>query len=138
MRHNVSICQIHFLSAFILCPSTVTFVIDLTLQLLTSHHQVPNIPLPQQPEMPQGAGASLLTNSPWEFPRNRVDLQVILGSGAFGLVMKGQAQGIKGCVGKMYVAVKIVKGKALKTSTCFTPWQKGERNWRIFNNYSSK
>ena len=25
--------------------------------------------------------------------------------------MKAQAQGIKGCVGKMYVAVKIVKGK---------------------------
>lgn len=34
----------------------------------------------------------------------------MLGSGAFGLVMKAQAQGIKGCVGKMHVAVKIVKG----------------------------
>jgi len=49
-----------------------------------------------------------------------VDLQVVLGSGAFGLVMKGQAQGIKGCVGKMYVAVKIVKGKSLISATC--PW----------------
>ena len=61
--------------------------------------------------MEQGATASQLSNNPWEFPRNRVDLQVVLGSGAFGLVMKAQAQGIKGCVGKMYVAVKIVKGK---------------------------
>lgn len=52
-----------------------------------------------------------LSNNPWEFPRNRVDLQLVLGSGAFGVVMKAQAQGIKGCVGKMHVAVKIVKGK---------------------------
>lgn len=83
------------------------------------NHHVPNIPLPQ-PDIPQGAEASSLSNSPWEFPRNRVDLQVVLGSGAFGLVMKGQAQGIKGCVGKMYVAVKIVKGKSLISATC--PW----------------
>lgn len=61
--------------------------------------------------MEQGATASQLSNNPWEFPRNRVDLQVVLGSGAFGLVMKARAQGIKGCVGKMYVAVKIIKGK---------------------------
>ena len=80
-------------------------------QLLPSNHHVPNIPLPQQPELPQGAEATAIYNSPWEFPRNRVDLQMVLGSGAFGLVMKGHAQGIKGCVGKMYVAVKIVKGK---------------------------
>lgn len=73
-------------------------------------HHVPNIPLPAQPEIPQGAESGLLCNNPWEFPRNRVDLQLVLGSGAFGLVMKAQAQGIKGCVGKMHVAVKIVKG----------------------------
>ena len=79
-------------------------------QLLPSNHHIPNIPLPQQPELPQGAEATAIHNSPWEFPRNRVDLQMVLGSGAFGLVMKGHAQGIKGCVGKMYVAVKIVKG----------------------------
>lgn len=72
-------------------------------------HHVPNIPLPAQPEIPQGAESGLLCNNPWEFPRNRVDLQLVLGSGAFGLVMKAQAQGIKGCVGKMHVAVKIVK-----------------------------
>ena len=79
------------------------------LQLLV--HHIPPLP---QPEIPQGAEASAISNSPWEFPRNRLDLQVMLGSGAFGVVMKAQAQGIKGCVGKMYVAVKIVKGKPVK------------------------
>lgn len=78
-------------------------------QLLT--HTIPNIPLPHQPNVEQGATASQLSNNPWEFPRNRLDCQQVLGSGAFGLVMKAYAQGIKGCVGKMYVAVKIVKGK---------------------------
>ena len=86
-------------------------------QLMSNNHHIPNIPLPQQPEIHHGAEAIALYNSPWEFPRNRVDLQMILGSGAFGLVMKGQAQGIKGCVGKMYVAVKIVKGKALECTS---------------------
>ena len=86
-------------------------VIFLISQLLT--HTIPNIPLPQQP-VDEGATASQLSNNPWEFPRNRVELQVVLGSGAFGLVMKAQAQGIKGCVGKMFVAVKIVKGKVSK------------------------
>ncbi|XP_020611511.1 fibroblast growth factor receptor 2-like isoform X2 [Orbicella faveolata] len=78
-------------------------------------HTIPNIPLPQ-PLVEQGATASQLSNNPWEFPRNRVDLQVVLGSGAFGLVMKAQAQGIKGCVGKMYVAVKIVKENDSETA----------------------
>ena len=99
-----------------------TPVFILISQLLNDHHHIPNIPLPQQPDMPQGAEAISLSNSPWEFPRNRVDLQVVLGSGAFGLVMKGQAQGIKGCVGKMYVAVKIVKGKILKSASCRFFW----------------
>ena len=85
-----------------------SFIICFLSQLLV--HHVPNIPLPAQPEIPQGAESGLLCNNPWEFPRNRVDLQLVLGSGAFGLVMKAQAQGIKGCVGKMHVAVKIVKG----------------------------
>lgn len=84
--------------------------------LMSNNHHIPNIPLPQQPEIHHGAEAIALYNSPWEFPRNRVDLQMILGSGAFGLVMKGQAQGIKGCVGKMYVAVKIVKESDSETS----------------------
>ncbi|XP_078378637.1 fibroblast growth factor receptor 2-like isoform X1 [Oculina patagonica] len=78
-------------------------------------HTIPNIPLPQ-PNVEQGATASQLSNNPWEFPRDRVDLQVVLGSGAFGLVMKAHAQGIKGCVGKMFVAVKIVKGNDSETA----------------------
>lgn len=70
--------------------------------------------LPSQPESSlevlQGATANPLSNSRWEFPRDRLDLQVILGSGAFGIVMRAQAAGIKGCVGSLKVAVKIVKG----------------------------
>ncbi|KAJ7390038.1 hypothetical protein OS493_027563 [Desmophyllum pertusum] len=79
-------------------------------------HTIPNIPLPHQPNVDQGATASQLSNNPWEFPRNRLDCQQVLGSGAFGLVMKAYAQGIKGCVGKMYVAVKIVKESDSETA----------------------
>ncbi|XP_066029394.1 fibroblast growth factor receptor 2 isoform X1 [Pocillopora verrucosa] len=78
-------------------------------------HNIPNIPLPQ-PNVEQGASVAQLSNNPWEFPRNRVDLQLVLGSGAFGVVMKAQAQGIKGCVGKMHVAVKIVKESDSETA----------------------
>ncbi|PFX30405.1 Tyrosine kinase receptor Cad96Ca [Stylophora pistillata] len=78
-------------------------------------HTIPNIPQPQ-PNVEQGASVTQLSNNPWEFPRNRVDLQLVLGSGAFGVVMKAQAQGIKGCVGKMYVAVKIVKESDSETA----------------------
>ncbi|XP_032222346.1 fibroblast growth factor receptor 4 isoform X3 [Nematostella vectensis] len=55
------------------------------------------------------ATANPLSNSRWEFPRDRVKTSVVLGSGAFGVVMKADAQGIKGCVGSLPVAVKIVK-----------------------------
>lgn len=55
--------------------------------------------------------ANPLSNSRWEFPRDRVRSSVVIGSGAFGMVMKAEAQGIKGCVGSLTVAVKIVKGK---------------------------
>ena len=50
------------------------------------------------------------SHSRWEFPRERLKLGPVLGSGAFGVVMKAQAEGIKGCVGSLPVAVKIVKG----------------------------
>ena len=54
--------------------------------------------------------ANPLSNSRWEFPRDRLRSTVVLGTGAFGMVMKADAQGIKGCVGSLPVAVKIVKG----------------------------
>ena len=46
----------------------------------------------------------------WEFPRDRLRLSTVLGTGAFGLVMRGDAQGIRGSLGKVRVAVKMVKG----------------------------
>ncbi|XP_031565841.1 fibroblast growth factor receptor 4-like isoform X2 [Actinia tenebrosa] len=72
--------------------------------------------LPSQTRVPDGPSsnslestANPLSNSRWEFPRDRVRSTVVLGSGAFGVVMKADAQGIKGCVGSLTVAVKIVK-----------------------------
>ena len=47
----------------------------------------------------------------WEFPRARLRLSTVLGSGAFGMVMRGDAQGIRGSSGSVKVAVKIAKGK---------------------------
>ena len=49
----------------------------------------------------------------WEFPRVRLRLSTILGSGAFGMVMRGDAQGIRGSSGSVKVAVKIAKGAKL-------------------------
>lgn len=47
----------------------------------------------------------------WEFPRDRLTVTTVLGAGAFGVVMRGLALGIKGSVGKITVAVKTVRGK---------------------------
>lgn len=47
----------------------------------------------------------------WEFPRDRLTITTVLGAGAFGVVMRGLAQGIKGSVGQITVAVKTVRGK---------------------------
>lgn len=49
----------------------------------------------------------------WEFPRDRLTITTVLGAGAFGVVMRGLAQGIKGSVGQITVAVKTVRGKCL-------------------------
>ena len=46
----------------------------------------------------------------WEFPRERLRLSTTLGTGAFGMVMRGDAQGIRGSTGIVKVAVKIPKG----------------------------
>lgn len=45
----------------------------------------------------------------WEFPRERLRLSTTLGTGAFGMVMRGDAQGIRGSTGIVKVAVKIPK-----------------------------
>eukprot|EP00794_Sanderia_malayensis_P001177 gene1177-547_t len=45
----------------------------------------------------------------WEFPRDRLRLSTVLGTGAFGKVMKGDALGIRGSLGRVKCAVKMVK-----------------------------
>lgn len=47
----------------------------------------------------------------WEFPRNRLQFQTILGEGEFGKVVKAQASNINGIKGLTTVAVKMLKGK---------------------------
>lgn len=58
----------------------------------------------------------LMTRQPdeWEFPRDRLTITTVLGAGAFGVVMRGLAQGIKGSVGQITVAVKTVRGENRK------------------------
>eukprot|EP00794_Sanderia_malayensis_P003560 gene3560-4064_t len=45
----------------------------------------------------------------WEFPRDRLRLSTVLGTGAFGMVMRGDALGIRGSLGRVKCAVKMVK-----------------------------
>lgn len=52
----------------------------------------------------------------WEFPRDRLTLTTTLGSGVYGVVMQGIADGINGrCKEKTIVAVKTVKGIRVTT-----------------------
>lgn len=48
----------------------------------------------------------------WEFPRSKLLLKEKLGEGAFGMVMRAEAQGINGKPGTATVAVKMLKDDA--------------------------
>lgn len=48
----------------------------------------------------------------WEFPRENLKFEEILGEGEFGKVMRAQAWGIDGCLGYKTVAVKMLKGNS--------------------------
>lgn len=59
-----------------------------------------------------GELSHLTASNKWEFQREKLVLQNVLGSGAFGIVMKAEAEGINGFdSGTTPVAVKFVKGK---------------------------
>eukprot|EP00794_Sanderia_malayensis_P021159 gene21159-23240_t len=45
----------------------------------------------------------------WEFPRDRLRLSTVLKTGPFGKVMKGDALGIRGLLGRVKCAVKMIK-----------------------------
>ena len=47
----------------------------------------------------------------WEIPRNHVNIEKIIGKGAFGQVAKATADGLRGMPKKTLVAVKMLKGK---------------------------
>lgn len=53
----------------------------------------------------------LPVDSKWEFPRDRLLLGKELGSGAFGIVRRGEATGISNRQGATTVAVKMLKCK---------------------------
>lgn len=60
---------------------------------------------------------NLLQPDEWEFPRERLAITTVLGAGAFGVVMRGLAQGIKGSVGQVTVAVKTVRDTTNEAAT---------------------
>lgn len=52
-----------------------------------------------------------LVDSDWEYPKERLKVSnSVLGSGVFGVVVRGVADGIKDLHGEVTVAVKTVKG----------------------------
>ena len=53
-----------------------------------------------------------LTRS-WEVPRRHVNIEKIIGKGAFGQVAKGTAVGLRGRPEKTTVAIKMLKGELL-------------------------
>lgn len=57
------------------------------------------------------------TTDQWEFPKDRLTITTVLGAGAFGVVMRGLAQGIKGSVGQITVAVKTVRDSTNDAAT---------------------
>lgn len=66
--------------------------------------------------MPKNTTESILLKQKpdhWEFPTEKLKLtNTILGSGAFGVVLRGVADGIKKDLdGKVTVAVKTIKGR---------------------------
>lgn len=62
----------------------------------------PDLPIDEQTEL-------LPYDKRWEFPRDRLKLGKQLGAGAFGRVVKAEAEGIDGCEPMTTVAVKMVR-----------------------------
>ena len=66
----------------------------------------PDIPLDEQTDaLPYDVG--------WEFPVGNLKLGMLLGQGAFGRVLKGEAMNIEEGVAVTTVAVKTVRGRQL-------------------------
>lgn len=64
----------------------------------------PDIPLDEQTDaLPYDVG--------WEFPVNNLKIGMLLGQGAFGRVLKGEAMNIEEGVASTTVAVKAVRGE---------------------------
>ncbi|CAB0002070.1 unnamed protein product [Nesidiocoris tenuis] len=62
------------------------------------------------PDLDIGEQADFLPYNPaWEFPRDKLKLGKQLGHGAFGVVMKAEAYGLRNSEDKTVVAVKMVK-----------------------------
>ncbi|GLG93183.1 Protein sevenless [Gryllus bimaculatus] len=77
------------------------------------HHFAEGQPDVLNPELPADEQAELLPyDRKWEFPRERLKLGKQLGAGAFGVVLKAEAQGIVEGEEVTTVAVKMVKRTA--------------------------
>ena len=59
-----------------------------------------------------------LQQSPWLFPFDNLELQEELGSGAFGVVRKAQAQSFQAGEPATIVAVKMLKGEHNNVTGC--------------------
>ncbi|KAI0238310.1 Muscle M-line assembly protein unc-89 [Lamellibrachia satsuma] len=86
--------------------------IGLDKYLLSSVRDVlinPDMPLDEQTD-------SIAYNPKWEFPRERLKFDIVLGQGEFGRVMKAEAIGINDTEGSSTVAVKMVRDVWHKTA----------------------
>ena len=64
-----------------------------------------NLPLHQEPNL-----YFEITDDYWEVPREKVTIERVIGTGAFGLVARATATDICGTRGPKTVAVKMLKG----------------------------
>ena len=92
-------------------PSRQSISISNKYFQVPAQHTVDGMAVEMEPLM-------MRTADEWEFPRDRLTITTMLGAGAFGIVMHGLAQGIKGSVGQINVAVKMVRGKSIHGNVC--------------------
>ena len=85
-------------------------MVTVLLQKLTSCSAIIYIYIYKK-QIHSGYSAPLLSEAGCEFPRNRLVIERVVGTGAFGVVCRGNAFNLPGLTGWTTVAIKTVPGK---------------------------